>query len=118
LWEEARFGSITAHTGSDDADGDGRVELLEQAFDGDPLVSDPWVMPPVASEGGFLTITLGKRAGIAYTVETAGSPGGAAFSNATTTIITDNASTLKVRDNFTPATAGSRFMRVKVESAP
>ncbi len=118
IWEHARFGSITAHTASDDADGDGRTELLEQAFDSDPLFSDPLAAPRPVDEGGFLTLTLSKRAGVAYTVETAGSPDAAAFSMGTTTIITNNASMLKVRDNFTPATAAQRFMRLKVTAAP
>lgn len=33
-------------------------------------------------------------------------------------MILNDATTLKVRDNFTPATAGQRYLRVKVESAP
>lgn len=119
IWEYARFGSITAHTATDDTDGDGLKELLEQAFNTDPLAIDsPAAVPAVVSEGNFLTITLSKRAGVSYTVETAGSPDGAAFSTATTTMITNTASTLKVRDNFTPSTAAQRYMRVKVMAAP
>ncbi len=119
IWEYARFGSITAHTATDDTDGDGRKELLEQAFNTNPLAIDaPAAVPAVVSEGNFLSLTLSKRAGVAYTVETAGSPDSAAFSMATTTIIANTASTLKVRDNFTPATAAQRYMRLKVSAAP
>jgi hypothetical protein len=118
LWEHAHFGSITAHTALDDTDGDGRKELLELAFNTDPLFSDAAAEPAVVNEGGFLTITLSKRAGVSYAVESAGSPDDAAFSTATTTTITNTASTLKVRDNFTRATAAQRFMRVKVNPAP
>jgi hypothetical protein len=118
LWEHAHFGSITAHTALDDTDSDGRNELLELAFNTDPLLSDPGATPAVVSEGGFLTITLNKRAGVSYTVESADSPEDAAFSMTTTTTITNNAGTLKVRDNFTPATATQRFMRVKITPSP
>jgi hypothetical protein len=118
LWEHAHFGSIAAHTALDDTDGDGRKELLELAFNTDPLFSDPAAAPAVVSEGGFLTMTLSKRAGVSYTVESADSPEDTAFSMATTTTITNNASTLKVRDNFTPASAAQRFLRVKVNPAP
>ncbi len=119
LWEYAHYGGITAHTGSDDADHDGRSELLEQAFNSDPLLPDPVAtMPAVVNEGGFLTLTLTKRAGLNYTVETASTPDDASFSMASTTMITNTPTTLKVRDNFTPATATQRFMRVKVTPAP
>jgi hypothetical protein len=118
LWEYAHFGSITAHTALDDTDGDGSKELLEMAFNTDPLISDPAAAPAAVIEGGYLTITLNKRAGVSYAVESAGSPENAAFSMATTTTIINNASTLKVRDNFTPPVAAQRFMRVKVKPAP
>ena len=92
--------------------------MLELAFDADPTVSDLWAAPAVTSEGGFLTLTVNKRAGVSYLVETAGSPDDAAFSAATTTTLINNATTLKVRDNFTPATAAERLIRVKVTAAP
>ena len=41
-----------------------------------------------------------------------------AFSAASTTVLLDNATTLKVRDNVLSSTPGSRFMRVKVAAAP
>jgi hypothetical protein len=118
LWEHAHFGSITAHTALDDTDGDGRNELLELAFNTDPLLSEPAAaLPAVVSEGGFLTITLNKRAGVSYTIESAANPDASAFNTATTTTLIDTPDTLKVRDNFTAATAAQRFMRVKVEPA-
>lgn len=116
LWEYARFGSITAHTASDDTDGDGRQGLLELAFDTNPLLPDPApVLAPVLV-AGHLTVTLNKRAGVSYCVESAGSLDSGAFSTATTTTLTNDAKTLKVRDKFTIYTAGQRFMRVKVDS--
>jgi hypothetical protein len=118
LWEHANFGAITTQTAEDDTDGDGRIELLELAFNTDPLLADPASAPPIVSEGGYLTITLNKRAGVNYSVESSGSLEAGAFSPSTTTILTNSASTLKARDNFTPATAAQRFLRVKVHPSP
>jgi hypothetical protein len=118
IWEYAWFGSTAVVTALDDTDGDGRNELLEVAFNGSPIMSDPWAAPAVTSEDGFLTMTIQKRAGVSYLVETAGSPDDAAFSSATTTTLINNATTLKVRDNFTPATAAQRMIRVRVNAAP
>ena len=102
----------------DDTDGDGRNELLELGFGGDPPVSDLGAAPAATREGGFLTMTIQRRAGVNYVVETAGSPADAAFSTASTTTLINSATTLKVRDNFTPATAVERFIRVRVNAAP
>src|SRR5215207_6113436 len=44
-------------------------------------------------------------------------PFDAAFSTAATTTLINNATTLKVRDNFTPSTAAERLIRVKVNAA-
>jgi hypothetical protein len=118
IWEYARFGSITAHTSLEDTDGDGRNELLELAFNSDPTVSDPSATPVVTNEGGFLTITIQKRAGVSYLVESAASLDGAAFSTATATTLINNATTLKVRDNFAVGTAPQRMLRVRVTAAP
>ena len=118
IWEYARFGSISAHTALDDTDRDGRNELLELAFNADPTVSDLWAAPAVTREGGFLTLTINKRAGVSYLVETAGNPDDGAFSATTTTTLINNATTLKVRDNFSTTTAAERLIRVKVNAAP
>jgi hypothetical protein len=42
----------------------------------------------------------------------------AAFSAATTTVQLNDATTLKVRDNFLIGTPPARFLRVKVTAAP
>jgi len=49
-------------------------------------------------------------------MELAGQP--ASFSPATTTVLLDNATTLKVRDNVLVGTPPARFLRVKVIAAP
>ena len=116
--EYGRFGTTAGHGGLDDSDSDGRSNLLELAFDTDPTLPDGAANPAPVVEGGFLTITLNQRAGVTYTVQTAGNPAAAAFSAATTTVLLNNVTTLKVRDNFPIASAGHRFMRVLVTAAP
>ena len=118
LWEYARFGSTAAHSALNDTDGDGIVELLELAFDRNPLLPDAAGSPQVVNEGGFLTLTVAKRAGVTYLGQSAASPEAAAFSAATTTVLLNNATTLKVRDNSPLGAGGQRFLRLKVTAAP
>ncbi len=118
IWEYARFGSISAHSGLDDSDGDGRVELLEQAFNTNPLMPDVAGAPQAVDEGGYLTMTIAKRAGVTYSVQSAAMPDAASFSAVTTTVLVNDATTLKVRDNVVVGSPLSRFMRVKVTAAP
>ena len=118
IWEYARFGSISAHSGLDDSDGDGRVELLEQAFNTNPLLPDVAGAPQAVNEGVYLTMTIAKRAGVTYSVQSASTPDEASFSAATTTVLVNDGTTLKVRDNVVVGSPLSRFMRVKVTAAP
>ena len=65
-------------------------------------------------------MTITKQAGVTYEVQSAGSlltgqPD--SFSAGSTTVLTNNATTLKVRDNFPISTSPPRFMRVKVTAA-
>jgi hypothetical protein len=54
---------------------------------------------------------------VRYVIETsAGVESG--FSAASTTVLTDTATTLKVRDNVPVATQPKRFLRVQVTAAP
>ena len=70
------------------------------------------------NEGGFLTMTIAKQLGVAYEVQSGASLSAADFSSATTTVLLNSATTLKVRDNVGVGLAFSRFMRVKVIAAP
>ena len=86
-----------------------------------PAVPDAKLAPRPVIENGYLTMTLTKLSGAAYEVQSAGTllagqP--ASFSAATTTVLIDDATTLKVRDNFPFVTAPGRFLRVKVTAAP
>ncbi|MCB1210383.1 MAG: delta-60 repeat domain-containing protein [Verrucomicrobiales bacterium] len=118
-WEELYWPGMTAlHGALDDDDHDGLVNLLELAFGLDPMVSDTTGMPPVIEDGGYLTMTIVKRAGVIYEVQSAGSLLATDFSGGTTVVLLDDAGTLKVRDTVPLSTPTSRFMRVKVTGNP
>jgi drug/metabolite transporter superfamily protein YnfA len=117
-WEIAHWGTIVGHSALDDFDGDGCRELLEQAFMLDPKLPDAGDAPTPIVEEGYLTISITRQPGVIYTVQSAGTPEDTAFSSATTTVLVDNATTLKVRDNEPIAASTGRFMRVKVSAAP
>ena len=72
----------------------------------------------MTNEGGYLTLSVAKRAGVTYLGQSAATPDTAAFSAATTTVIVNDATTLKVRDNFPITGGGQRFLRVQVTAAP
>ena len=110
------WGTTTGHSALDDFDRDGIPELLEEAFGLNP--NQPDALPPVVNEGGNLTITITKHPGVIYQVQTAATPDAPAFSPATTTVLVDNATTLKVRDNILIGTPPARYLRVKVTAAP
>lgn len=120
-WELTYWPTTTGHSALDDFDQDGICELLELAFGLNPTQSSSSALPAAIDEGGYLTMTITKQAGVTYEVQSAGTllPGQPdSFSVASTTIITNNATTLKVRDNFLLSTTPNRFMRVKVTAAP
>jgi hypothetical protein len=120
-WELTYWPTLNGHNPQDDADDDGYNELLELALGLNPIAPDPGGLPPVTTEGDYLTMTITKHAGVIYEVQSAGTllPGQPdSFSAATTTVLINNATTLKVRDNFPTATSPPRFMRVKVTAAP
>jgi hypothetical protein len=75
-------------------------------------------VPAPINEGGYLTITVAKHPGVTYQVQSAAAPDPAAFSAATTTVLLNDANTLKVRDNFLVGTTPGRFLRVHVTAAP
>jgi hypothetical protein len=120
-WEIMHFGTQYDHGPLDDFDKDGYVELLELALGLNPTIANPGGLPPVTPEGGYLTMTITKQPGVNYEVQTAGTLLPAqpdSFSAASTTVLINNATTLKVRDNVLMTTPGGRFMRVQVTAAP
>ncbi len=113
-WEIANWGTTGGHGPLDDFDRDGVAELLEYAFGGNPKNPDSANLPNAVNEGGYLTVTLTKRSGVSYLVETALDLRSASWSAANTTVLIDNSITLKVRDNVPLGGATSRYLRVRV----
>ena len=83
-----------------------------------PTVPNPRGLPVVTEAGGYLTMTITKQLGVIYEVQTAGTLAPGSFSTATTTVLTNDATTLTVRDNVLFGTPPSRFIRVRVTAAP
>ena len=120
-WELSYWPSTTGHGPLDDFDHDGYVELLELALGLNPTLSNSSGLPPLTTEGGYLTMTITKHAGVTYEVQSAGTLLPAlpdSSSASTTTVLINNATTLKVRDNVLVGTPPARFMRVQVTTAP
>jgi len=121
-WEQTYWPVTTGHSALDDFDNDGYSELLELALGLNPTQPNAGGLPPVATEGGYQTMTITKHAGVTYEVQSAGTlmPGRPdSFSATSTTVLIDNATTLKVRDNFSVSTSPpTRFMRVRVMASP
>ncbi|MEO7317592.1 MAG: choice-of-anchor Q domain-containing protein [Chthoniobacteraceae bacterium] len=117
-WERTYWPTTEGHGPLDDFDHDGYVELLELALGLNPTVPNAGGLPPVTSEGGYLTMTLTKQPGVTYEVQTANTLAPNSFSASTTTVRINNATTLKVRDNVRIGTQPARYLRVKVMAAP
>ena len=113
-WQIANWGTTAGHGPMDDFDRDGVVELLELAFGGDPKTPDAANLPTAVNEGGYLTVTLTKRPGVTFLVETAPDLQAASWSAANTTVLIENSITLKVRDNVLIGGATARYLRVRV----
>ncbi len=120
-WELTFWPSTAGHSALDDFDHDGYNELLELALGLNPTISNPGGHPAVISEGGYLTMTILKQPGASYDVQSAGTVLPAlpdSYSAANTTVLVNDATTLKVRDNSLIGTGTSRFMRIRVTAAP
>jgi len=117
-WELLYFPTLAGQSALDDFDRDGIVALLELAFGLNPIALDAASLPQATNEAGYLTITINKRAGVLYEVQSAGTLVPDTFTPATTTVLVNNASILKVRDNILIGLPPARFVRVKVTAAP
>jgi hypothetical protein len=120
-WELLYSFVLTDFSATADFDRDGLPDLQELAFGLYPGVPDAQLQPAVVVEGGYLTITITKHAGVTYEVQSAGTLATGqptSFSPTTTTVLLDNGTTLKVRDNILIGTPPARFLRVKVTAAP
>ena len=117
-WEQTYWPSTSGHSLLDDSDGDGYVELVEQAFGLNPTLPNPGGLPPLTVENGYLTMKLNKHPGVTYEIQSAGTLLPDSFSKNTTTILVNNDTTLKVRDNVPIGAGPARYLRVKVTAAP
>ena len=117
-WERTYWPDIADHGPLDDEDHDGYVDLLELALGLDPTVPDVPGLPTLTTEGGYLTMTLTKQSGVIYEVQSADTLLPDFFSADTTTVLTNDATALKVRDNELIGTSPSRYLRLKVTIAP
>ena len=117
-WEQMWWGTTAGYSAFDDFDRDGIPELLEMAFGLNPKLPDKNALPQPFVEGGYLTMGFTKHHGVTYEVQSAATPDASAFTAATTTVLMDNATTLKVRDNIPIGTPPARYLRVKVTAVP
>ncbi|MBP7949515.1 MAG: hypothetical protein KA004_07650 [Verrucomicrobiales bacterium] len=114
VWEVAQFGFVHARHPRDDSDRDGSDFLLEYGLGMNRTMSD---QPPAGQvEAGYLTMTITKVPGIAYDVLVGSDLAG--WSNVDTTVLIDNATTLKVRDNVPFAAGPRRFLKTSVRPGP
>ena len=120
-WELTYWPTTVGHSALDDFDHDGYVELLELAFGLDPKTPNSHSLPPVTIEGGYLTMTINRKAGVNYEVQSSGTllpTQPESFSPASTIVLIDDPTILKVRDKTPVGTFPRRFLRVKVTAAP
>ena len=117
-WELTYWPDVAGHGPLDDYDHDGYVELLELALGLNPTVPNPPDLPTPSNQGGYLSMTITKQFGVIYEVQSASTLLPNSFSTTTTTVLTDDSTTLKVRDNEPIGTKPSRFLRLKVTAAP
>jgi hypothetical protein len=114
-WEIQKFGNIAAQDADDDLDNDGSNALLEYGFNMNPNASD---FPPAAVlEGNYLTLTITKRPFVTHSIVSGSTL--LDFSTMDTTTLINDATTLKVRDNFSiTGPAVRRFLRATVMAVP
>lgn len=120
-WELSWWPSIHGQGPLDDFDLDGFEEILEMGLGLNPTQPSSGGTPQIAIEGGYLTMTIHKQPGVLYEVQTGGSlaPSGPdSFDSSSTTVLIDDATTLKVRDNQLVQGGVRRFIRVLVTGSP
>lgn len=113
-WELLHFGAAGTTADADD-DGDGMSSFGEYAFGLNPHSGDLTALPQPALSGGLMTITVTKRPYIAYTVVASESLAAGSFSVTGLTTVTDDATTLTVRET---AAGSRRFMQIRAVRAP
>jgi autotransporter-associated beta strand protein len=123
-WEIQKFGNANpgANLPNDDADKDGLSNLVEYALDSNPVAANASIIAydfEQLGDGKHLRLTIPKNAAatnLTCVVESCGALND--WSAANTTVETNSATQLIVRDNFTTGNASRRFIRLKVTSTP
>jgi len=117
-WRQQNFGTpdpVGIAADDADSDHDGVVNLFEYATGGSPLVSDSAGRPAMSIESGCLTLTLPKNPSATDAIWSAESCGDLlSWSAGTATVLLNNATTFKARDNFVIGSTLPRFLRAKV----
>ena len=125
-WRASKFttselADLSVSGSSADPDKDGVSNLLEFALGGEPKNSSSRPLPDCQVEmiGGerYLTMTLAKPAGlsgITYHPQVSGALDSWLGGDPNVIVITDNATTLKVRDSVPMSGASNRFIRLMV----
>jgi hypothetical protein len=114
-WEITHFGNAGVTSGTADADGDGMNNFGEYAFGMNPKSGDLSALPQPTVIDGKLMLSVTKRPHVTYTVVASTDLSAGSFSTAGVTVVTDDATTLIVRE----ISLGSRrFMKVQAVPAP
>lgn len=124
MWRMAFFGAPGASGSAADLadpDGDGLCNLMEYALGNHPLNPASRTLPSMgrttSGADSFLTLTVPKNAtatDVTYTVEVSSDLVNWSSGAAYTTIVSETASSLVVRDNAPVSSLSRRFMRLKV----
>ena len=113
-WETTHFGGPAVTTGLTDTDGDGLNNLLEYAFGLNPNSGDLTAFSLGHNvTGGFLELSISKRPYCCYVIEASSDL--VNWSAAGLSVITDDATTLRVRES---ATTNRRHFRARVYPMP
>jgi autotransporter-associated beta strand protein len=121
-WEKTHFGNADPGTNpaAGDADYDGITNLLEYAFDSDPLLPNASPLKPDLEEIGgarYLRLTVPKNSAatnLIYTVEACADLTNNTWSGDGLVVEADTADRLVVRDPLAVASSPRRFVRLKV----
>ncbi|MGD1977826.1 MAG: hypothetical protein PVJ98_00390 [Akkermansiaceae bacterium] len=120
-WRLEHFGTASnSGLAADDADpdGDGIVNLLERAFDGDPGFADPEILPAIDDTASFFSITYRKSVAatdLTITVQESTDLETWIPSSGTPTLLTNDGAVQEYRFTRPPGANANLYLRVKVQ---